>query len=67
MKKTDDVLICAHCGQVIDGREGGPVKIPFCISNMPDRVETLHNKCLRPRIEYLEQNRPRIVGGMVGK
>lgn len=22
MKKTDDVLICAHCGQVIDGREG---------------------------------------------
>ena len=67
MKKMDCVLVCAHCGKAIDRGDGGTVKIPFCISNMPERVEALHNGCLRPRLEYLEENKPKIVGGMVGR
>ena len=65
-KKKEPVRhLCAHCGGEVTTGNGGYVTIPITYTNEVSRKEILHNKCLVPRLKYLDENKAKIVNGMV--
>lgn len=59
--------LCAHCGAEVTEADGGSVIIPLTYTNEPARRELLHNKCLVPRLKYLDEHKTKIINGMVRK
>lgn len=57
MKQEKDCT-CAYClAPVKEKIDGGEMKLPMAVTNLPSKMVMLHSKCLVPFLKQCEANR----------